>query len=315
VSQRRTLILAAAIIVGALGAFLVWNYVSGVEDKVAQDSELVSVYLVRQPIARGTSGNEAQAYIERDSIPRKAVPANAITDPQDIAGKVALNPLSANQVVLSDMFVDPGDPNARQSFGERLTRINNEDQVAITVQVDQVRGVAGLIQPGDYVNLMISRVTELNPAQPLPEGANPEDILFAEQARYLYQKVEVLAVGQNTVPLPGATQVAATDGGAPANPDAAQDAGLITLMVPTRAAQYIASVGSGNLYMVLVARDYKPVAQQIIDLNAILPAEDPALLTPYGPNGPESSTTTGGGSGETGGEGAGGESTGGEGEN
>ena len=83
-SQRRTLILAAAIIVGALGAFLVWNYVNGVEDKVNEETELVSVYLVDQPIARGTSGNEAQAYIKKDSLPRKAVPANIITDPQDI---------------------------------------------------------------------------------------------------------------------------------------------------------------------------------------------------------------------------------------
>ena len=288
-SQRRTLILAAAIIIGALGAFLVWNYVNNVEDKVAQDSELVSVYLVAQPIARGTSGVEAQAYIKKDTIPRKAVPANYITSPQDISGKVALNSLSANQVVLHDMFVDPADPNARQSFAERLNRINNEDQSAITVQVDQVRGVAGLLQPGDHVNIMVREVSQIDPAAPLPEGTSPESILFGAQARYLYQKVEVLAVGQNTVPQPGGAQVAAGDGSlAPANPNAAQDAGLITVIVPTRAAQYIASVESERLYLTLVARDYKPAPQQIIDFNATLPAEDPALLTPYGPAGPES---------------------------
>ncbi len=280
-SQRRTLILAAAIIVGALGAFLVWNYVNGVEDKVNEETELVSVYLVDQPIARGTSGNEAQAYIKKDSLPRKAVPANIITDPQDIAGKVALNSLSANQVVLNDMFVDPSDPNARQSFTERLTRINNEDQTAVTVSVDQVRGVAGLIQPGDFVNIMIRNVTQIDPLA--PEGP-PEDVLFGAQARYLYQKVEVLAVGQNMVPQPGTAEAA---GGSTASGPVVGDSGLITFMVPTRAAQYIASVESDALYLTLVARDYKPVAQQIIDFNSIIPAEDGALLTPYGPNGPE----------------------------
>ena len=288
-SQRRTLILAAAVIVGALGAFLVWNYVSGVEDKANEGTQLVSVYLVSQPIARGTSGNEAAAYIKKDSIPRKAVPANAITSPEDISGKVALYALSPNAVVLNDMFVDPSDPNARQSFAERLTRINNEDQVAIAIQVDQVRGVAGLIQPGDFVNMMIRNVSEVQ-AEGLPEGVAVEDILFGEQARYLYQKVEVLAVGQNTVPQAGAAAPATDDGsgtGAPASPGAAQDAGLITVMVPTRAAQYIASVDQGNFYLTLVARDFKPVAQQVIDFNSTIPAEDPALLTPYGPNGPE----------------------------
>lgn len=281
-SQRRTLILAAAIIVGALGAFLVWNYVNGVEDKVNEETELVSVYLVDQPIPRGLSGNEAQAYIKKDSLPRKAVPANIITDPQDIAGKVALNSLSANQVVLNDMFVDPSDPNARQSFSERLTRINNEDQVAVTVSVDQVRGVAGLIQPGDFVNIMIRNVTQIDPLA--PEGP-PQDVLFAAQARYLYQKVEVLAVGQSAVPQPGTAEAASETGG---SGPVVGDSGLITFMVPTRAAQYIASVESEALYLTLVARDYKPVAQQIIDFNSIIPAEDPALLTPYGPNGPES---------------------------
>jgi Flp pilus assembly protein CpaB len=288
VSQRRTLILAAAIIVGALGAFLVWNYVSGVEDKANEGTQLVSVYLVSQPIARGTSGNEAAAYIKKDSIPRKAVPANAITSAEDISGKVALYALSPNAVVLNDMFVDPSDPNARQSFSERLTRINNEDQVAIAIQVDQVRGVAGLIQPGDFVNIMIRKVSEVSPEAPLPEGVEASDILFGEQARHLYQKVEVLAVGQNTVPQAGAA--VAEDGsssGAPASPSAAQDAGLITLMVPTRAAQYLASVDGPNFYLTLVARDYKPVAQQVIDFNSTIPGEDAALLTPYGPNGPE----------------------------
>lgn len=289
-SQRRTLILAAAIIVGALGAFLVWNYVNNVEDKVAQDSQLVSVYLVAQPIARGTSGVEAQAYIKKDSIPRKAVPSNRITNPQDIAGKVALNSLSANQVVLNDMFVDPSDPNARQSFSERLTRINNEDQTAITIQVDQVRGVASLLQPGDYINIMITKVEDLAATAPLPEGVNTEEILFAQQARYLYQKVEVLAVGQNTVPQAGTTRMASDAEGeslAPVDTGAAQDAGLITVIVPTRAAQYLASVDPSAFYLSLVARDYKPVPQQIIDFNAALPAEDPSLLTPYGANGPE----------------------------
>lgn len=289
-SQRRTLILAAAIIVGALGAFLVWNYVSGVEDKANEGTQLVSVYLVSQPIARGTSGNEAAAYIKKDSIPRKAVPANAITSPEDISGKVALYALSPNAVVLNDMFVDPSDPNARQSFSERLTRINNEDQVAITIQVDQVRGVAGLIQPGDFVNIMIRRVSEVSPEAALPEGVNASDILFGEQARHLYQKVEVIAVGQNTVPQAGTSTVAAdgTTTGAPASPAAAQDAGLITVMVPVRASQYLASVEQGNFYLALVARDYKPVAQQVIDFNSTIPGEDAALLTPYGPSGPES---------------------------
>ena len=73
--------------------------------------------------------------------------------------------------------------------------------------------------------------------------------------------------------------------GAPAADDGTT--GLITVIVPAEAAQYIAALRPDDIYLALVARDYKPVPQEPIDLNS-LPAEDGALLTPYGPEGPDS---------------------------
>lgn len=289
-NQRRTLILVAAIVIGALGAFLVWNYVKGVRDDAAGDAEQVKVYTVKETIPRGTDGTTAAGQLQSTNIPRKFLPGNAITNPEDIAGKVAVSALPQNQVVVSDMFVDASDPAARASFSERLNRIRNEDQVAISLQVNQVRGVAGLIQPGDFVNVMIQKVSDVGAdgAPVTPEGVNPEDILFGAQARYLYQKVEVLAVGQSAVAQAGGTVAADGTSNVPSNNAAAGDSGLITVMVPAKSAQYIASVPPENIYLVLVARDYKPVPQTKIDLAATLPAEDGARLTPYGPKGPES---------------------------
>ena len=39
VSSRRTLILVAAIVIGALASFLVYGYVSGVQDKAYDDAQ------------------------------------------------------------------------------------------------------------------------------------------------------------------------------------------------------------------------------------------------------------------------------------
>lgn len=292
-NQRRTLILVAALAIGALGSFLVWNYVNGVRDDALGDAEQVEVWMVKEPIPRGTDGVTAGNMLVKNKIPRKFLPGNAISTRDQISGQIAVSALPQNQVVVADMFVDASDPLARASFSERLNRIRNEDQVAITIQVDNVRGVAGLIQPGDFVNVMISKVTEVGTTEggqpPLPEGTDPEDILFGAQARYLFQKVEVLAVGQSAVPQAGGTVAANSESGStPVNNGAANDSGLITVMVPTKSAQYLASVPPGNIYLVLVARDYKPTQQSQIDLAATLPAEDPAKLTPYGPRGPES---------------------------
>ncbi|QXC61684.1 Flp pilus assembly protein CpaB [Aquihabitans sp. G128] len=288
-SQRRTLILAAAIVIGALASFLVWNYVNGVQDEAYSNAEQVPVYLVKQAVPRGTPGLQAQAYIAKENIPRKFKPGNAITNIEDITGKIAVSDLVPNQVVVADMFVDASDPAARASFSEKLARIRNKDQVAVTISLDQVRGVAGLIAPGDFVNIMVTQVVQVGNTSDGATSADTSnesgDRLFAQQARFLYQKVEVLAVGQTAVPEAGAT----TDTAADAAAAAATNSGMITVIVPTKAAQYIASVPPEQLYLVLVARDYKPVAQDPIDLNALLPGEDPSQLTPYGKDGPESS--------------------------
>ncbi|MFM9709663.1 hypothetical protein ACKI2E_43065, partial [Streptomyces galilaeus] len=87
----------------------------------------------------------------QDQIPKKFYPPNAIHDPADITSKVAVNDLAVNQVVTSDMFADPA--TVSSSFSDRLEKINDEDQVAITISVDTIHGVAGLLQPGDYVNI------------------------------------------------------------------------------------------------------------------------------------------------------------------
>ncbi|CAN5139266.1 hypothetical protein BH20ACT3_BH20ACT3_06830 [soil metagenome] len=290
-SQRRTLILVAAIVIGALSSFLVWNYVNGVEDEAFDDAEQVPVYLVQEPVTQGSSGAEAEVAIALDSIPRKFMPANAVTDIADISGQVAVNDLVPNQVVVQEMFVDPSDPTARISFADRLNRIRNEDQTAITIEVDRVRGVAGLIRPGDYVNLMVTQVGQLdeegNP-EGVPEDAAPEDVMFARQARYLYQKAEVLAVDQDALPEAGRATTAGEDEGTEEPTGEPANAGLITLIVPTRAAQYVASVPPENLYLVMVAKDYQPVPQSPIDPEGTIPAEDPSVQTPYGPNGPDS---------------------------
>jgi Flp pilus assembly protein CpaB len=289
VSQRRTLILVAAIAIGALSSFLVWNYVNGVEDEAFDNAEQVPVYLVKEAIPRGTDGRAAQAYIAEESIPRKFKPGNAITNPEDIAGLVARNDLVANQVVVSDMFVSASNPEARQSFSERLTRIRNEDMVTATVEVDQVHGVAHLVEPGDYVNIMALAVSQMdengNPTG-LPEGVDSGEVLFGESARYIYQKAEVLAVGRSSLPEAGETATAAAaEGEAAAEP---VEGGLITFIVPARAAQLIASIEQQRIYLSMVAPDYRPVPQEPIDPSSPLPAEDTGALTPYGPKGPDS---------------------------
>ena len=305
--SRRTLITIAAVAVGALAVALIYGYVSSVKDEAFGDAERVKVFIVKDLVPKGTYGEEAeqQKLIVEDEIPKKFFPPNAIRNFDDIAGKVAIGDLAVNQIVTTDMFADPSV--VQSSFSDRLEKINEQDQVAVTIQVDQVRGVAGLLQPGDFVNIMSVKICESASgvgggaggggeagADDAAEGGGdqsdgcilPEDVLFSRQARYIYQKVQVLAIDQTPVSLPGEVTTASDEEAAAEPADTSNGDGLVTLIVPAEGAQYISSLPPENIYLSLVSRDYKPVAQAPINPADPLPGEDPAKLTPYGPNGP-----------------------------
>ncbi len=278
-SSRRTLILIAAALVGAIAAYALFTYVGGIEDEANDNAERVKIFKIVQDIPKGTFGDAAfaQGLIEEDVIAKEYRPATAITTPSQIDGLVAISDLPANQVVVGNQFVDQAE--SLSTFSSLLT--NNE--VAVTISIDQVRGVAGLLVPGDFVNLLVTS-TPVEPTTPA-EGVDPNtpgsEAVFATPARSLFQKVQILAIGQSRKLEPGETvdPAAAAGGGS----------GLLTFAVPLEAAQQIMSVDGASYYLTLVAKDYQPTVLPPLDATGPLPGESADQLTPYGPGGrPES---------------------------
>lgn len=222
--SRRTLIVVAAAVLAALAAATTFVYVRGLERRAFDNAELVEVFVVTRDIPKGLPGEQAAAdFLRSTRIPKKFRPGTALTDLQSLAGKVALGPLSVNTVLVEGQFVDPRQ--AQVTFSQRIDAGN----VAITVSVDQVRGVAGLLVPGDRVNILVA------------DGATQ---------RVLYQNVEIIAIGSTAAPQPGETQAVANPG-----------SGLITFQVPPDAASRIAFAAGqgGGLYLTLVPADNQPV--------------------------------------------------------
>jgi pilus assembly protein CpaB len=273
------MILIAAIAVGCIAAYVVLNYVSGVEDRANEDAERVPVLVVREPIPQGTPGETAveQNLIVEDEIAREFLPTTSITDFDQISGKVALNTLAPNQVLVDGMFVDP--TAAQIGFGQRL----EENHVATTISVDEVNGVAGLLVPGDLVDIFMSGDT-------LATAESGESVFSS--ARLVYHQARILAIGTEAAPQPG-EEAAAPDEGEVAAPVAS---GLITLDLPIDAAQLVISLnatGSG-LTLALTGPDYSAQPVPAIEPSEVdeLPGETSSssrfgALTPYGPDGPQ----------------------------
>src|SRR5439155_12264801 len=156
--------------------------------KAYGNAKRVYVYRVKKDIQKGTRGEEAatKGYFEKKQIPQEFRPGNALTNPDQVKGKVALANFSAGQVLVDGMFVDP--IKAQTTTRDRIL----PGQVAFTVSVDQIHGVGNLLFPGDQVDIMVK-----------------DEKL---QTRLLYQNVDILFLGSSGAPQAGETAAATPTG-------------------------------------------------------------------------------------------------------
>src|SRR5689334_3483021 len=147
----RTVIVIAAVVAAVLAAAGANAFLSGSDARAYKGATLVKVYKVTKDVPKGFSGDDAitKEFVKADQMPQEFRPGTALTDINALRGKVALTNLSANQVLVDGMFVDPRV--AQVTAAQRIPT----GQVAVSVSFDQVKAVAGLLVPGDKVNIMV----------------------------------------------------------------------------------------------------------------------------------------------------------------
>lgn len=243
---RRTSMVIVAVVLGGIASFALYQHLNGIEQQVYADARPVEVVVVDVAVPKGTSGDEALAgALTTRSMPAEFRPATAVAGPESIRGKVAAHDLPVGSIVVENMFVD-----VEQALNTNADLIP-EGMVAVSISVDQVRGVSGLVRPGDKVNMIID-----DPASP-----GTKQVLF--------QNVNVLFVGQTPAPQPGEDPAAA-----PAADPAG--GGLLTLAVPPLAASKIALVSDAGIYLALVPSDNVAVPVPPVNNENLLTGE----LTP-----------------------------------
>lgn len=248
-SSRRTLILIGAVVIGALAAFLTLNYVRGVENESAEQNQLVDVLVAAGQIPKGASADEALSagLVEQAKRRRADLPVGAVTRNAEIQGQVAAVALNGGEIITTSMFVSD-----TQLTGSNATSLD-KGNVAMTITVDESAGVAGLIQPGDLINIMATVTPgEEGDGVTAPEQpAEGDGFGLAAPSVYAFQAVKVLAVGQSL-----GQPVATAEGEAPPPPT---NTGLITVQLPPDQAVLLASVRNSSLYLTLNRPDYEPV--------------------------------------------------------
>jgi Flp pilus assembly protein CpaB len=287
-------ILIVAVLIGAVAAVGLLGYVRNAETTADEAAAPVEVWVVKQPIPKGTSIEAAieQGLIAKEETAQKYRPATAVVDPAtELAGLVAITDLPVAMPVMTGSFASANVVNTGIT-----DRLEERGLVTVTFTVDQARGAAYLIEPGDFVNVLVERdwdtpFFEEDPPIEVTPGALAElsanltendsvrpilTDLYPVESRVVYQKAEVLAVGASITPDLG-QQV---DPNEP--PQVQANRGLITLAVPPEAVQVILDVGRENIYLSLVPDDYEPRPLLPLDpTTQVLPGESEGSLTPY----------------------------------
>jgi pilus assembly protein CpaB len=168
-------ILTVAIILGAVAAFLARSWLQSHSERADADQS-VSIVVANRALAFGAP--IAADDVREIAWPAKSRPQGAFANFAELTrdGKrIVLSPFVGDEPIIASKV---SAPNQRASLSTAIEK----GKRAVTVAVDDVRGVAGFIFPGDFVDVVLTRTNNSN---------GPQD--FAE---VILQHVKVLAIDQ-----------------------------------------------------------------------------------------------------------------------
>jgi pilus assembly protein CpaB len=181
-------LLIAAVVVGALAAFLLFLFARQIEgEKKEMIGEQVEVIKAARQMPAGTT--LSPELVTKSLVPKKFLPPNPVYE-KDLEIYMGM-PVSVN--IQEGAMILTSDFSVAQVSNELSGKVPMTER-ALTVSVDEVSGVAGLLTPGDRVDVLgtfpVSDKDEL-----VPDAANGQDgVGYVTMS--LLQNVTLLAVGQ-----------------------------------------------------------------------------------------------------------------------
>lgn len=168
--MRSKLVFLLAIIFGLLTALLLYKYLADTKAAL-ENTEYVEIVVAAEDIPAKTRIMEKMLKLKK--IPKEYQHPNEILHLEDVVNKILLVPVIEGESIMSNQILGP------EERKEGLAYIIPQGKRALTIPVDEVSGVAGLIKPGDSVDILAT--LEIN------------DTAYTSVP---LQNIEVLAVGK-----------------------------------------------------------------------------------------------------------------------
>jgi pilus assembly protein CpaB len=141
-TRRTTLIVAIVLAIGT--GWLTLNYLSNLQRQANGNSAPRTIVVAREDIpARVPITAE---MLEEVSRPASAIEPDAIVDPKNAIGALALITIPAGSSITESKIGHPTDVGLPVQLKPGMR--------AVSIMIDKVKGVSGLIEPGDFVDVI-----------------------------------------------------------------------------------------------------------------------------------------------------------------
>ena len=147
--KRGLVLVMLSLAMGGGAAWVANNWVQTRSEATASDTGQAVVLAAALNIPYGTKV-EAR-HIREMPLPEGSVPSGAILDRANVEGYVATAEILDGEILFQSRFVEHG-------TGSTLSALVGPNMRAVTVRVDDVIGVAGFLLPGNYVDVLATRL-------------------------------------------------------------------------------------------------------------------------------------------------------------
>ena len=240
--KSRVVMVVIAVVLGLMAAYGIFLYARGIKTTVEEENETAKILVAEEdiPIGAGVKKITEQKQASFKEVPKKYVASRAVTETKDFDGQVLAVPVNKGEQITTDHF--------KYNTKAGLAFTVPEDQLALSIAVDEVKGVSGMIKAGDLVTIIATL--------PTAKGTGAD----ADQTKILLQNVKVLAVGKTIAPPKGRAEenksvVSRTSSAEPAKK-------IVTFsLTPADSEKLVFAEEKGNVWLSLLpASEVEPVS-------------------------------------------------------
>lgn len=147
--KKKGLVLVVLSIFMSIGA--AWFANSFIQNRTPEDVKMSGTQVAAAAIGIPHGTKIEARHVTMVTMADGSIPSGAIRSLEEVEGKIANTQILPGELLLSPRFVE-------HVSGSTLSALVEEKKRAFTVRVDDVIGVAGFLLPGNYVDVLATRM-------------------------------------------------------------------------------------------------------------------------------------------------------------